>query len=301
MDQSVLLTVFTPAYNRAKTLARTYESLCSQTDKRFCWLIVDDGSTDNTKEIVSEWICKENGFEIRYIFKENQGMHTAHNVAYANIETELNVCIDSDDYMPEHAVEIILNYWEKNKRSDVAGVIALDADLKGQIIGSELPCRVGLASTTELYEKYHAKGDKKFIYRTDVINDVPEYPVFQGEKLVPLGYKYMLVAKKYKMLLLNEVVCVVDYQPDGSSNTILKQYLQSPRGFAAQCQITMECSSKLYRRFRSAVHYVAESRIAGESRIIESCPTKWLVALSYPLGCVAEGVIRFRNRKNESK
>lgn len=91
------LTVFTPAYNRAHTLPRTYESLVKQDCKDFIWLIVDDGSSDNTKELVEEWQKKENGFEIRYIYKENGGMHTAHNVAYENIDTELNVCIDSDD------------------------------------------------------------------------------------------------------------------------------------------------------------------------------------------------------------
>ena len=91
------LTVFTPAYNRAYTLPRTYGSLRSQRNTDFIWLIVDDGSTANTAELVRQWQAEENGFEIRYIYKENGGMHTAHNTAYAAIDTELNVCIDSDD------------------------------------------------------------------------------------------------------------------------------------------------------------------------------------------------------------
>ena len=100
-----LLTVFTPAYNRAHTLPRTYESLCRQDCKDFIWLIIDDGSTDNTSELVKEWMSKDNGFEIRYIYKENGGMHTAHNVAYEHIDTELNTCIDSDDKLAEGAAE----------------------------------------------------------------------------------------------------------------------------------------------------------------------------------------------------
>lgn len=92
----VFLTVFTPAYNRASTLPRTYESLCDQECKEFIWLIVDDGSTDETASLVKEWQKKENGFEIQYIYKKNGGMHTAHNVAYENIHTELNVCIICD-------------------------------------------------------------------------------------------------------------------------------------------------------------------------------------------------------------
>ena len=90
------LTVFTPAYNRAHTLPRTYESLQKQSCKDFVWLIVDDGSKDQTAKLVKEWQQQEKTFEIRYIYKENGGMHTAHNVAYENIDTELNVCIDSD-------------------------------------------------------------------------------------------------------------------------------------------------------------------------------------------------------------
>ena len=108
-----ILTVFTPTFNRAYILHRCYESLLRQTNKNFIWLIIDDGSTDNTKKLVTEWMNKENGFEIRYEYKKNGGMHTAHNKAYELIDTELNVCIDSDDFMPDNAVELIVNFWDK--------------------------------------------------------------------------------------------------------------------------------------------------------------------------------------------
>ena len=104
------LTVFTPAYNRASTIGRTYESLLRQTCKDFEWLVVDDGSTDNTRELVEGW-ASEGKIPIHYVYQKNQGMHGAHNTAYENIETELNVCLDSDDYMPDDAVEIIVSLW----------------------------------------------------------------------------------------------------------------------------------------------------------------------------------------------
>ena len=129
------LTVFTPAYNRAHTIGRTYKSLCSQKCKDFVWLIVDDGSTDNTAELVKDWMSKDNGFEIQYIYKENGGMHTAHNVAYRNIHTELNTCIDSDDALSENAVEKIINKWNQIKSRGYAGIIALDANMNtGKVI-----------------------------------------------------------------------------------------------------------------------------------------------------------------------
>ena len=134
-----ILTVFTPAYNRAHTLPRTYESLCRQNCKDFIWLIVDDGSTDNTAELVRDWQCRDNGFEIQYIYKENGGMHTTHNVAYANIHTELNTCIDSDDMLADGAVEKILRKWAEVKGKGYAGIVGLDADFEGKIIGKGFP------------------------------------------------------------------------------------------------------------------------------------------------------------------
>ena len=103
------LTVFTPTFNRAYTLHKCYESLKRQSSKDFVWLIVDDGSSDNTKEIVDKWIS-ENEIEIRYHYQKNKGMHGAHNTAYELIDTEINTCIDSDDYMTDDAVEKIVNF-----------------------------------------------------------------------------------------------------------------------------------------------------------------------------------------------
>lgn len=119
------LTVFTPTYNRAHTLKRLYESLCTQTCDDFEWLVIDDGSTDFTKELIDGFI-RQNRLPIRYIYKENGGLHTGYNTAYDNITTELNVCIDSDDFMPEDAVEIIVNTWREKGNNKYLGLIGLD-------------------------------------------------------------------------------------------------------------------------------------------------------------------------------
>src|SRR4051794_33246695 len=116
------LTVFTPTYNRAYTLHKCYESLKRQNCKDFVWLIVDDGSTDNTKELVSNWIA-DGSVPIRYHYQDNQGMHGAHNTAYELIDTELNVCIDSDDYMADKAVEKIIFFWSKFGNNKYAGIV----------------------------------------------------------------------------------------------------------------------------------------------------------------------------------
>ncbi|HRT82428.1 MAG TPA: glycosyltransferase family A protein, partial [Oscillospiraceae bacterium] len=172
------LTVFTPTYNRAHTLIRCYESLKRQTNKEFVWLIVDDGSSDETENMVMGWMQEEKGFKINYLYQENSGMHSAHNLAYENIFTELNVCIDSDDYMPIDAVEKILLFWNEQKdKENIAGFMALDALENGQIIGNEFPENIKKATSYDYYFKYGLKGDKKFILRTELCK-LNRYPVF---------------------------------------------------------------------------------------------------------------------------
>ena len=137
LENMNLITVFTPTYNRAYCLNKCYESMQKQNCKAFDWLIVVDGSTDNTKELVDSWLNKDNGFEIIYKYKKNGGMHTAHNLAYELIDTELNVCIDSDDRLSENAIEKIIDFWNENGSEKYAGIIGLDDDLDGNIIGEK--------------------------------------------------------------------------------------------------------------------------------------------------------------------
>lgn len=288
-----LLTVFTPAYNRAHTIHRTYESLCNQSCKDFVWLIIDDGSQDNTAELVRQWQKQENGFEIRYIYKENGGMHTAHNVAYENIDTELNVCIDSDDRMGTDAVEMIKCTWENVRNQNYAGLIALDSDFNGNVIGKGFP--KGMIETT--LGGYYANGgvgDKKLVYRTDIIKQYPQYPVFEGEKYVSLAYKYRLIDQKYKLYVLNEVLCNVDYQPDGSSGTMWKQYLKSPKGFAFWRKICMQYPVSNKRLLIDCVHYCSSSMIAHNKKYVYESPKKILTILCTPFGGIMTLFIKFK-------
>ena len=285
------ITVFTPTYNRAHTLGRTYKSLCNQKCKDFIWLIIDDGSTDSTAGLVKEWQQQECGFEIQYIYKENGGMHTAHNMAYANIHTELNVCIDSDDKMASGAVAKIKSTWEQIKDKNYAGIIALDSDFEGNIIGTGF--QEGVTETT--FGNYYAtggRGDKKLIYRTDVINSVPEYPVFPDEKYVGLVYKYTLIDQKYKLYILNEIVCEVEYQPDGSSGTMWKQYLQNPKGFAFLRKTAMQYPTSRKRLVMDCIHYCSSSQIAKNRDYIKESPRKLLTLLCTPLGWILTEIIR---------
>lgn len=295
--EMVLLTVFTPTYNRAHTLPRTYKSLLDQDCKDFIWMIVDDGSTDNTEELVREWQGRNNGFEIQYIYKENGGMHTAHNTAYENIHTELNVCIDSDDKMALGAVRKIKDTWERVRNIGYAGIIALDADFSGNIIGKGF--YEGVVDTT--LGGYYASGgvgDKKLIYRTDVINSVPSYPVFPGERYVGLSYKYTLIDQKYKLFVLNEVMCEVEYQADGSTGTIWKQYLKSPLGFAFLRRTAMQYPINKKRLIQDCIHYCSSSQIAKNRHYIQESPRKLLTLLCTPLGWLLTALIKKKAKED---
>ena len=257
--------------------------------------MVDDGSEDNTADLVRQWQSNDNGFEIQYIYKENGGMHTAHNVAYANIHTELNTCIDSDDKLALGAIEKILGKWEQIKDQNYAGIIALDADFDGNVLGKGFPEEMTETSVIGYYVA-GGLGDKKLIYRTSVIKSYPEYPVFEGEKYVSLSYKYRLIDQDYKMAVLDEIVCNVEYQPDGSSNTMWRQYLRNPKGWAFWRKVRMQYPQSNQRIVVDCIHYVSSSILANNPRFILESPKKMLTVACIIPGWLLSRYVRYRNR-----
>lgn len=288
------LTIFTPAYNRAHTLPRLYDSLLRQSCHDFVWLVVDDGSADHTATLVKEWMARENPFSIRYIAQENQGMHGAHNTAYRNIDTVLNTCIDSDDYMPPDAVAVIISTWNSMDQERYAGIIGLDEDTSGNIIGTEFKKPV---TTLEDFYLEGGSGDKKMVYRTEVINAYPEYPLFEGERYVGLGYKYLMIDKDYELVTVNKPLVTVEYQQDGSSLNMFSQYRKHPKGFAFIRKSAMVLSKSPKRRFVEAVHYVSSSIFSGNARFISESPKKLLTIAALPFGMLLNLYIRYRSGK----
>lgn len=291
-----LLTVFTPAYNRAHTLPRTYESLCRQHCKDFVWLIIDDGSTDGTSDLVRKWKSRDNGFEIRYVYKTNGGMHTAHNRAYELIDTELNVCIDSDDCLADGAVEEILQKWHEVHSCGYAGIVGLDADLDGNLIGMGFPDNVEDTTLTGYYAAGGA-GDKKLVYRTEVINKYPPYPVFEGEKYVALAYKYRLIDQDYRLAVLNKVLCNVEYQADGSSNNMWRQYLRNPQGFAFWRTIQAITPVSFAELVKNCIHYCSSKVLAKQQgKQVVPFPLRWLEGFCKPFGWMLAWYIQRKNK-----
>ncbi len=292
------ITVFTTTYNRAYLLPRLYESLQKQTNKNFIWLIIDDGSTDNTREIVLDWMAKSE-IVIQYHYKENGGMHTGHNLAYKIIETELNVCVDSDDFMPEDAVQIILETWQAIEDKDnTSGIVGLNVDESGNVIGLKIPKKLERGSYFDLYEKGKAIGDKKFVLNTKLVKKQSMYPEFPGEKLVPLGTLYIKMGEENPFVFVNKVFCIVDYQIDGSSHTIFKQYAQSPRGFAYARKSNNRFIIDATARFKNAVHIGSAALFAKDWRIIIENKRTIINLLVFPLSIILNIYIRIKIKSN---
>tara|TARA_R110002049_G_scaffold275301_1_gene453330 strand:+ start:11302 stop:12186 length:885 start_codon:yes stop_codon:yes gene_type:complete len=290
------LTIFTPTYNRAYCLNQVYQSLISQSNQDFIWLIIDDGSTDNTKELVNSWIS-ENNIEIQYHYQENQGMHGGHNAAYRLIKTEINVCIDSDDFMPVDAIDKILLYYKKIKDNpEYAGLVGLDIDKNENIIGTKIPEHIKSTTLYELYNKYGVKGDKKLVYRTEIVKKYPPYPIFENERFVPLGYLYQLIDQDFKLFPVNEAFCIVEYMTDGSSMNMLKQYRKHPKGFAFSRKNRMKLAKNYRDEFRNAIHYVSCSMFIKNRRFIHESPKKLSTILAIPFGIILNFFIRYKTK-----
>lgn len=284
------ITVFTPTYNRAYCLHQLYESLVRQTSPDFIWMIIDDGSTDDTKAKVDAWIA-ENKVEIDYVFQQNQGMHGAHNTAYARIQTEFNTCIDSDDYMPDDAIAAIIENT-RHLNPKFAGIVGLDIDKSGKIMGEKMPDGLTESTLTDLYNIHHAHGDKKLVYRTEVVRKYPPYPLFPGENFVPLGTLYAMIDRDYLLKPVNEPLVVVEYLADGSSRNILRQYKKNPRGFAYARLLKIKSDRGFKEKFMSAVHLVSSAIFTKDASLLAQAKKPLLVFLALPFGLLLNLYIR---------
>lgn len=292
------LTIFTPTFNRKHLLPRLYQSLVRQTDKNFIWMVIDDGSTDETEELVKKFQT-EHEIEILYFYKENEGMHSAHNWAYGRIYTEWNTCIDSDDQLPDNAVEIINLEISKINDENCYGLVGLDADFNGKILGQKFPDFLTKVEMMKLQSIHGITGDKKLVMKTDTMKNLPAYPIFKGEKLVPLSYKSLEAESRNLYLTpLNEILCLVEYQEDGSTRNMLQQYRRNPRGFAFLRRAKLNSNINRKEQVKSAIHLVSGVLFTGDYRDLFSTKNTLLILGSIPAGILLHLYIRLKTEKN---
>ena len=234
------LTIFTPTYNRATTLKRIFEALCRQTNKNFEWLIVDDGSTDNTKECVDILIRQAAGFDIRYFYQNHGGKPRAQNMAVDLATGELFITCDSNKYPSDDAVELILSYAETIKNYPLmCGVGGYRADMSGNIWGGEMQIEEsGYLDCTRLeHEKYHILGDKATAFYTEVLKKYksPEYP---GEDFISESVWLIPMAMAgYKTRWFPKILIYGEYAKDGLTQTGANSRIGHEKNFMGFCHL----------------------------------------------------------------
>lgn len=223
-----LITIFTPTFNRKEQLKVLYASLCNQTNKDFIWLIVDDGSTDNTEELVSEW-QKQNIIEIKYIKQKNGGKYKAVNTGVIECTTELFGFVDSDDYFLPDTVETFLNEWSavKNKNR-VAGIVGRRQTNKNKIVGKQFEFDKKITNENKLLKKYGYYGDTCRMYRTDILRK-NLYPNIE-EKFIPEHVMLSPINNKYDLLFLNRALSVSEYLEDGYTLQYKELLIKNKKG-----------------------------------------------------------------------
>lgn len=245
------ITVFTPTYNRSELLKNLYVTLYNQTCKDFEWLIVDDGSYDNTKEVVEEF-KKNSDFPIVYIWKNNGGKHTALNLAFKKARGDFFVCVDSDDYLLPDAIEIMCVLSKKIENTNLAGFVGMCQDRQGKIIG-KAPIENIISNTIDIRDVYGIQGEPE-IYKTSILRD-KEFPVFKGERFITEAILFDEITQKNKLLYTNVVLMVKDFQKGGLTANEPKIRVKNPIGTLTYYRQRYNISKTIKGKIKALVNY----------------------------------------------
>lgn len=292
------ITIFTPTYNREETLIRLYKSLCKQTKKNFIWLIVDDGSTDNTNDLVKNFI-NEKLLNIKYFYQDNSGKMMAHNLAVKNCDTEYFFCVDSDDYLPDYCVESIYRNIRKiDNINDIAGLIGykcISNSMKDVV--SEFP-DVKISTIQDLYWKGF-KGETSLVFKTKVLQKY-DFPKIENEKFITEAYLYDQIDMEYTFYLLRDILTIYEYQTDGLTTNINNIILKNPKGFTlfwGQRYKFQLKTKKIKKALISGINYIEFSKnsdfIFNDFSFLE----KSLLKVLLPFGLIKYHILVRRLRK----
>ena len=255
-----LISILTPTYNRGKLLLPLYESLKNLTFEDFEWLIVDDGSEDDTEQYVLSWIAhniQNAEFPIRYIKKSNGGKHTAINRGVREANGELILILDSDDTLPADSLATIAQYYEQCKGyKDCAGVCGLMAHHDGQLIGTGFPKEPMYESALQFRyaEEGNVTGDLLEVYKTSVMREFP-FPEIDNERFCPESLVWNRIANKYKLFCFNKVVYYRDYLEGGLTSKIVRIRMNSPIASTMTYAEMLDYNISLKWKIRSAINY----------------------------------------------
>jgi len=293
MNYAPFLSIVTPTYNRANLLSTCFESLKQQTDFDFEWIIVDDGSTDHTAEIISGFQTEL--FPIVYVYKENGGKHTALNASFDHIRGEYVLILDSDDYLSADAVATVQAEW-KNWKEEYE--IAILTFLKGSAKNNP-NCTAPVANTPVDILRYKRNiihsSDCCEVIRADILKRFP-FPVFEGERFLSECALWNRVAKEYKCVYVNQVIYICEYLEGGLTKSGRSLRIRNPKGGMYICNLRMGRNNYFLQRVKYSLLYCCYGFFAGLKPIttLNKTPHKVLAAL-----CILPGWLLYLywNRK----
>lgn len=254
MKDNFMITVLTPTYNRAYILDKAYKSLLDQQDKNFEWLIVDDGSSDNTEELVKKFI-KEKKINIRYIKKENGGKHTALNEGIKKSKGEYLIILDSDDILTPDAIFIISKYvdkYEGNKK--ICGFSFLRCFPNNKKIGKPMRESELVSNYIDYRHNNNMYGDMAEVFEVEILKKYP-FPIYKKERFLSEAIVWNRMALDYDMVYVNKCIYKGNYLNDGLSKNFIKLVYNNPFGAMENSNVFMNKRFKLKIRVKNAILY----------------------------------------------
>ena len=282
----VSVTVFTPTYNRGHLIPQVYECLQRQNCHDFEWLVVDDGSNDNTKDYFQSLCQQTNPFPIRYYYKENGGKHSAINYGTKKAQGILFLILDSDDMLTYNSISIILAYWNQVKDDlRFCGVCGRIMHSDGKLIGNDFRKEHIDMSYLDCRYKLGLKGDMIEVVRTDVMREYP-FPIYKSEKFCPEALIWNRIGSKYLMRYFNTAVYYRDYIVGGLTDKIVNIRMKSPLGTMACYQELTKYDIPIAQKIKAGINFWRFAFCSNSSicRKITMIGFRWTLLL--PIGYI---------------
>ncbi len=276
------MTIVTPTYNREKTLERAYKSLLNQTNKDFLWLVIDDGSKDNTEELIKSY-KNEGILEIQYLKKENGGKASALNKGLDLINTLYCTCLDSDDWLPSDAIENAIKLLDEEKDNDkCCGVLGLKARENSVVAGGkEIPRSYKYIDIAEVYFDCKIQSEFATFYKSDIAKQY-RFPIIKGEKFMPPSWFHYAVGEKYKFRVSWDILCLFEYIEDGLTRNKRQVIVNNPVSYTLIKRISFSKSKTPKQKLKNGIMYVCGCIISKDSEWLKNAPYKITALVSYP-------------------
>lgn len=290
-----MLTITTPTYNRAHTLGNCYKSLLKQSCKEFTWMIIDDGSTDDTEKLVKGWI-EEKQIKIRYYKKTNGGKASALNMGIDLLDSLYVVCLDSDDYFTDNSVEQALRELEEVKNDNaICGILALRSHEDGSVLGGkEIPKSYKTVRAEELLIDQDLRTEFICFYKTSVLKNF-RFPEYKGERFVPPSWMMFAITREYRYKVSHNRYCICEYMSDGLTNNKKSIIIKNPKGYSCAKLWYFELSRKPKQIVRHGIMYVCGCILAKDRDWMKNTSRKAWAVILYP-GAYFVYCIRFHNK-----